>query len=701
MTRPVLANNAFGLLASDIGPEATAIPLSIGDGDRFPNITVGEQHFYVTLIDSRNNVEIVKVTERSGDILTVIRGQDNTTPKQFKATNRVELRFVSALFSEIFTAVGIGFDDSTIRPPVTWDDDPVDWGTSPVLWTIPFFDVSIGNAEGAINALYLYSDAIDQELANTTQIVLGISDTFSAFVNNSFVPLTQLVAESAQDIDFIDSNLTSFQTTYNTFITDSFNPLVSFVTDLDTDFTNSILTSETVAGGSTVRNRAVIASTFSISDASNSATIASQGEDDNNLFGALTSLSVVIGSSKSSTVGDATLSLIAASSDSVTSSPRSAIIASNESIISPSASEDIQLNFIAASQFSIARGVLSAVIASQGEDVDNLYGALGSLSAVIASTKSFVAADASLSTITGSSESLISDSDRAGIIASSEAIITESPLAIVAASSKGSVFDSPRSGVMLSDNCQVFEGSNAAVLCSSNTLSGGTLGNFTITLGSGDPGTNGEPLSSNRKVVISGEFGDILLAGGINTGETFGDFVEYLPNATGEELLPGTLLALDNDAVRPAELADRIVGVVSHTGVLNAGDTPFCWQGRYLSDEWGRPIYDDVPDSEWNPSDGQTEADRPTKKVRRQSPDWNPDLPQIPRSQRPNEWTPVGLLGQVLVRTGESVAPGSSLYAVGGVGFSSESPTGVRVMRITKPYDGNYGIAKCLLCIRV
>jgi hypothetical protein len=74
------ANNAASTLASSITNVATTISLAIGTGALFPAASVvSGNYFYLTLIDSANNIEIVKVTDRTTDTLTVIRARDGTT----------------------------------------------------------------------------------------------------------------------------------------------------------------------------------------------------------------------------------------------------------------------------------------------------------------------------------------------------------------------------------------------------------------------------------------------------------------------------------------------------------------------------------------------------------------------------------------------------------------------------------------------
>jgi hypothetical protein len=94
-----VTNNAYAVLNASITSSATTIVLVAGQGARFPTLSAGD-YFYATLIDTSNNLEIVKVTARSTDTLTVVRGQDNTTARAYATNDRFELRPTAALFNE-------------------------------------------------------------------------------------------------------------------------------------------------------------------------------------------------------------------------------------------------------------------------------------------------------------------------------------------------------------------------------------------------------------------------------------------------------------------------------------------------------------------------------------------------------------------------------------------------------------------------
>jgi len=99
MAQALFTNNAFSLLASGISDADTAVSVTGGEGALFPNPTGGD-YFYATLIDTSNNLEIVKCTARSTDALTIVREQESTTGRAFVAGDRIELRLTAAGITE-------------------------------------------------------------------------------------------------------------------------------------------------------------------------------------------------------------------------------------------------------------------------------------------------------------------------------------------------------------------------------------------------------------------------------------------------------------------------------------------------------------------------------------------------------------------------------------------------------------------------
>lgn len=255
------------------------------------------------------------------------------------------------------------------------------------------------------------------------------------------------------------------------------------------------------------------------------------------------------------------------------------------------------------------------------------------------------------------------------------------------------------------------------------------LNNVTRSVCGGNSST-GSASTANRKWHLFGDTGNIQAAGTISGSTTFTDYAEYFENLESGVVPLGTLVALAGRKVRSTSDGDEILGVVSATALVSAGDSPFTWSQRYLTGEFGEPLYDEIPDPDWEPivpdwnakaplvvregSRGEEfvvdpEWSRPTipnpvgqgvVKVLRENPAFDPAQQNIPRSQRPNEWTCVGLLGQVHVRVDADVQVGDFIAAGnGGTGVKSATATNTRCMEIRKPFDDTkgYAVAFCLL----
>ena len=122
------ANNAYATLAGSITSSATSITLTTGEGARFPAAS-SPDYFYATLLDSANNLEIVKVTNRSTDVLTVVRAQESTTGRAYAIADRIEQRVTAAglvaldydvsgsASGQLLTSTGTSTDP-------TWQDAP-------------------------------------------------------------------------------------------------------------------------------------------------------------------------------------------------------------------------------------------------------------------------------------------------------------------------------------------------------------------------------------------------------------------------------------------------------------------------------------------------------------------------------------------------------------------------------------------------
>jgi hypothetical protein len=105
MAAALFSNNASTTLAADITSVATSF--NVTTGSLFPAAVTGGDYFYCTLVDSSNNIEIIKVTNRSTNTFTVVRAQEGTTARAYTAAaTKVELRPTAAGLNSKFDKDG-------------------------------------------------------------------------------------------------------------------------------------------------------------------------------------------------------------------------------------------------------------------------------------------------------------------------------------------------------------------------------------------------------------------------------------------------------------------------------------------------------------------------------------------------------------------------------------------------------------------
>ncbi len=99
------ADHALSTLASGITAGDATLTVATGHGARFPSPGAGD-YFIATLeeVDGSNVVvgrERVRCTSRTGDVLTITRGQEDTTARAFPGGSRVELRVTAAAMAAL------------------------------------------------------------------------------------------------------------------------------------------------------------------------------------------------------------------------------------------------------------------------------------------------------------------------------------------------------------------------------------------------------------------------------------------------------------------------------------------------------------------------------------------------------------------------------------------------------------------------
>lgn len=196
-----LANNAKGIIAAPIDASAVTIQLSAGHGARFPVITTGEDYFTITATTVAGDHEIMKVTARAFDVLTVIRGQENTLARPYAAGTIVENRLTAGSFlgelgrvtTLVNTAIatfdpGPGTDLTTanVKAVLFGAITPTEFSTS--------LATTISKIDGAVSQIGSVNQRIQVETGNRVAAVQGAIDQAIGLVNAEVGARTAAIA---------------------------------------------------------------------------------------------------------------------------------------------------------------------------------------------------------------------------------------------------------------------------------------------------------------------------------------------------------------------------------------------------------------------------------------------------------------------------------------------------------------------------
>lgn len=171
-------NNASATLGASISSGDTTITLAAGQGALFPELSVGD-YFYGTLVDSSNNLEIVQVTARSSDNLTVIRGQDGTTARSYLAGDNLELRVVAASLNSFSAEIEDNADQISDHI-----NDEVGAHAASAISNTPAGSIEATTVQAAINELDT------EKFAKTGGAITGATTFTVSGANNAVVGTT-------------------------------------------------------------------------------------------------------------------------------------------------------------------------------------------------------------------------------------------------------------------------------------------------------------------------------------------------------------------------------------------------------------------------------------------------------------------------------------------------------------------------------
>ena len=154
-------NNATTTLAVAIDTDDTSVTVATGDGALFPSLS-GDDYFVATLEEGATR-EIVLVTARSGDVLTVTRAQEGTAAASFTTAATVEARLTAGAFDQmarldaknVFAAPVVMRGDLAFTPSAS---------SSGYLYIYSDGFLDFGNGAGTLDAWFYRSAAATLEI---------------------------------------------------------------------------------------------------------------------------------------------------------------------------------------------------------------------------------------------------------------------------------------------------------------------------------------------------------------------------------------------------------------------------------------------------------------------------------------------------------------------------------------------------------
>jgi hypothetical protein len=389
--------------------------------------------------------------------------------------------------------------------------------------------------------------------------------------------------------------------------------------------------------------------------------------------------------------------------------------------VSANCSTERDASQVNVSNQSTTNGSYSQINASTTSTTDGSYSqvnssedcaANGDRSQVNASTVSFTSGTSSqVNASTGSTAS----NDRSQVNASinSTASGIESQVNASSSSSVGGTssqvnasFDSTANGIISQVNASSSSSSGGgtgsqvnASLRVINTTSYSSVWGYAV---------GGDASTANQQIRLESATGVGRFKGNTTTGGF--DYAEYFPNLESGIIPDGTIVTLAENKVRPAQEGDFILGTISATAGVIGNSAEFCWEKRYLKDEFGRTLYEPAEFVKWDTesedydglvSECKKDIPEDAEYYTQDIPIQNPEYKDIssdykPRGDRKEEWSVVGLMGQVYTRVYEDLEFGDYISAEG---TKSDVETRLYVMKMTTPYDASkgYGVAFALL----
>ena len=173
-----------------------------------------------------------------------------------------------------------------------------------------------------------------------------------------------------------------------------------------------------------------------------------------------------------------------------------------------------------------------------------------------------------------------------------------------------------------------------------------------------------------------------------STGADYAEYFEWKDGNPNNEDRVGYIVTLDGDKIVKANTGDDVLGICSGTAMVLGDSAEWNWSKRYLTDDFGRIIYEDYDVEHEEIKDEETgkvikEAWTEHIHAPKQNPEYNASQPYVKRADRP-EWQIVGMMGKIYVRDDGSCIVNGYADVKDGIATKANGKTNMRVMeRVT------------------
>ena len=172
------------------------------------------------------------------------------------------------------------------------------------------------------------------------------------------------------------------------------------------------------------------------------------------------------------------------------------------------------------------------------------------------------------------------------------------------------------------------------------------------------------------------------------TGADYAEYFEWKDGNPNNEDRVGYIVTLDGDKIVKANTGDDVLGICSGTAMVLGDSAEWNWSKRYLTDDFGRIIYEDYDVEHEEVKDENTgkvieEAWTEHIHAPKQNPDYDTTKAYIKRADRP-EWQIVGMMGKIYVRDDGTCVVNGYADVKDGIATRASGKTNMRVMeRVT------------------